>query len=643
MARHHRIFWTLVSALVVTSLLTIGRTATAAPPDSSAAPTAQQKPYDLDNGVTSPIFSYENAIRESVWVIAPDFDHDGQPDRVGVDVIRPAELDGTPLDVPVIMDASPYYACCGRGNESELKEYDADGNPVKFPLFYDNYFVPRGYAFAAVDMAGTNRSTGCVDEGAESDIGSVKAVVEWLNGQADAVDAAGEPVEAGWTNGKVGMIGKSYDGTLANGVAATGVRGLETIVPVSAISSWYDYTRYQGLPFSHDYPSWLSSFVEQDRTEQIDCSAANAEMAATDGDETGAYTQFWSRRDYRERPVPDASKVRASVFITHGLQDTNVKTPNFSKWWDELEDHGVERKMLLSRLGHVDPFDHDRAEWVDTLHRWFDHELWGIRNGITREPRVSVEVAPNQWVESDRWPVSTRETQLRPRADGSLVAGAQRSGESGFINNPQQSESAAVGAGDNPNRLRYTTQPLAEATRIGGTVQVRLDIEHTAPTGQVAVALIDYGDAARVLTTGDGARTLGTESCWGEATAADDACYFDVTRRIGPTPLQVLARGWARLDGPGRHHVSVDLTANDVTVEAGHQLGLIVYGASPSWLETVDAAATPYTVNLRGTSMRLPTQSRLEFTDAAATRSLGLPAELPTGTVPKVPDRQLPW
>ena len=40
------------------------------------------------------------------------------------------------------MDASPYYSCCGRGNESQKKTYDADGNVVQMPLFYDNYFVP---------------------------------------------------------------------------------------------------------------------------------------------------------------------------------------------------------------------------------------------------------------------------------------------------------------------------------------------------------------------------------------------------------------------------------------------------------------------------------------------------------------------
>ena len=43
------------------------------------------------------------------------------------------------------------------------------------------------------------------------------------------------------------MVGVSYNGTLPNQVATTGVEGLETIVPISAISSWYDYYRANGL------------------------------------------------------------------------------------------------------------------------------------------------------------------------------------------------------------------------------------------------------------------------------------------------------------------------------------------------------------------------------------------------------------
>ncbi len=113
-----------------------------------------------------------------------DGDSDGKTDRVAVDIVRPREPAAQGRKVPVIMDASPYYSCCGRGNESQRKTYDANGNVVQMPLFYDNYFVPRGYAFVGVDLAGTNRSDGCVDVGGRSDVQSAKAVVDWLNGRA---------------------------------------------------------------------------------------------------------------------------------------------------------------------------------------------------------------------------------------------------------------------------------------------------------------------------------------------------------------------------------------------------------------------------------------------------------------------------
>lgn len=198
-----------------------------------------------------PVYSYENAIRESVWVDTRlDGDGDGRTDRVAVDIVRPREPAQQGRKIPVIMDASPYYSCCGRGNESQKKTYDASGNVVQMPLYYDNFFVPRGYAFVGVDLAGTNRSDGCVDVGGRSDVQSAKAVVDWLNGRARGYTTrtGGERARAGWSNGDTGMIGKSYDGTIANGVAATGVEGLKTIVPIAAISSWYDYYFAKGAP-----------------------------------------------------------------------------------------------------------------------------------------------------------------------------------------------------------------------------------------------------------------------------------------------------------------------------------------------------------------------------------------------------------
>src|SRR5689334_22013870 len=85
---------------------------------------------------TTPVYSYQNAIRESVTVATGvDNDGDGQPDRVVVDLIRPREAATTGVKVPVIMLASPYFQCCGRGPENEKKAYGADGTVTSFPLY----------------------------------------------------------------------------------------------------------------------------------------------------------------------------------------------------------------------------------------------------------------------------------------------------------------------------------------------------------------------------------------------------------------------------------------------------------------------------------------------------------------------------
>jgi X-Pro dipeptidyl-peptidase len=562
-------------------------------------------PFVLRHGETAPVYSYADAIRESVWVNAPDGDGDGHLDVVTADIVRPSELDGV-TTVPAIIDPSPYYLCCGRGNEHETKTYDADGNPLKLPLFYDNYFEPRGYAVVEVDMAGTARSSGCADEGAASDINSIKAVIDWLNGRTTAADVDGNAVTASWANGSVGLIGKSYDGTLALGVAATGVSGLKTFVPISAISSWYDYDRSQGLPFSYNYPSGLSQTVEFGRTRSVDCSAINARMDQNDADDTGAYTTFWSKRDYRDAPPPAASKVTASMFLIHGLQDTNVKTVNFGRWLARLRKSHLVTKVWLSRLGHVDPFDFRRALWVDTLHRWFDNQLMGIDNGILDEPRVDVETSPDMWVTSNSWPVYNNRQVLTFHADGSLTTEAAESGTASFVNSPTQSEARATAQGTNPNRLLYLTDPLAHDVRISGEPTVRLKITPQGSTGQVGVALVDYGSQVRVRDDGDGSKTLGTQSCWGDSTSYDDACYFDVDEDQVQTSLAVLARGWARLTGGQSNTLTVDLAYDDVLIPAGHQLGVAVFGASFEWIVTVDGLATPYDLDLGSSSLTLP-------------------------------------
>ena len=96
----------------------------------------------------------------------------------------------------------------------------------------------------------------------------------------------------------------------------------------------------------------------------------------------------------------------------------------------------------------------------------------------------------------------------------------------------------------------------------------------------------------------------------------------------------MLSRGWARLDGAGDHTVTVTMTANDVVVPAGHQLGLVVVGAARGRVVTVDAGPTPYTVDLAGTTLSLPVQGAVPSFSPAPSR---VPARsaLPEGTLPE--------
>jgi pimeloyl-ACP methyl ester carboxylesterase len=258
------------AALVLTAVtaLPAGCSSSTSPP-GAGGPARTAAGAAGPSGESKPVYSYKKAVRETVWVdTGLDEDGDGKHDRVAVDIVRPGEPAAKGRKIPVIMEASPYYSCCGRGNESQKKTYDAGGQQVRFPLFYDNYFVPRGYAFVAVDLPGTGRSDGCTDAGGPIDIQSAKSVIDWLNGRTHGYTShtGTTRAQATWTDGATGMIGKSWDGSIANGVAATGVEGLKTIVPISSISSWYDAYFSQGtwLVGSAPTPGALIRTVESD-------------------------------------------------------------------------------------------------------------------------------------------------------------------------------------------------------------------------------------------------------------------------------------------------------------------------------------------------------------------------------------------
>jgi X-Pro dipeptidyl-peptidase len=594
--------------------LVAGMTMALVPGLAGAAPAA---PHD---GGSQPIYNYANAIRETAWVDTGLKDPSGKAVRVAADIIRPSELTS---GVPVIMDASPYYESLGRGNESQVKSYDSAGKPVLFPLYYDNYFVPRGYAVVLVDLAGTNRSTGCVDVGGPSDVGSAKAVIDWLNGRATAYTSAtgSTTVRATWTSGSVGMIGKSWDGTIANGVAATGVAGLKTIVPISAISSWYDYYRANGADLTAGQPSGLSNLVENSAA-QSGCGSVQSAIDAG-SPSNGNYTSWWDQRNYYK----SAANVHASVFIAHGVEDTNVKTINFGQWWDALAAHGVERKIWLSQTSHVDPFDYRRTQWVDTLHQWFDHYLMGVDNGIQNGPQLSVERTPDNWVDAASFPEAATATSLKLSGTstnglGKLGSTAPKAGAvETFTDNPSLSETNWESNPDTANSARvvFSSGTLSSPVTVSGTSTITVTASSSGSSGQVSAVLVDLGPETVRNFDGDGEGivTGTTRTCFGSGTASDTGCFLDTSADTIDVNAEVISRGWADLGHyasltskatltPGKQYtMTFKLATTDHQVAAGHRLALIVGGTDSGYI-TAGSGKPKITLSLTGTSIQVP-------------------------------------
>jgi X-Pro dipeptidyl-peptidase len=608
-----------------------------------AAPAALADPPSIvvEDGVTQPAFGYADAIRERVWVDTDfDSDRDGVEDVIAVDIMRPAATEQG-LDVPVIIDDSPYYQTLGRGNESELKaDVDGDGLLDRWPLFYDNYFVPRGYAVALIDMTGTSNSTGCPTiQGTNENLSGPK-VIDWLNGRNTARDADGNPVTVDWHNGKSAMIGKSYDGALAMAGAASGVDGLATVVPIAGPYNYYDYTRTNGIVTRGN--SYLISLAEaitdDDPARQARCEPVWDDIAASDGDESGDYTPFWHERNY----LPDAGRIKSSVFLVHGLQDDNVRPDHFSKYWRELTRLDVPRKLWLNGSGHEEPFDFRRAEWVRTIHRWFDYWLQGYPNGITGEPKVDVEVAPGVFETAKDWPVPrTGNVNLWLRsADGAgsfaltPAPGAPRTRS--FVDDPNQFEAAMINDPAQPSqsRLVFLSEPLEDELRISGTPVVDLKASSSLDEAYFGAILVDYGPKTRISRTSDGVASdpSGAETCWGESSATDDGCYRVTTTLTTQVDQWRVSKGI--LDGRNRNSPAVDepmvpgemydlsfpLLPNDYVFPAGNRIGVVLVGSYRSYSAARLSSRPTLTIDAKVSRIALPVEG-----GHTAAREAGIP------------------
>jgi X-Pro dipeptidyl-peptidase len=615
---------------------------------SLAAPIAAQAPKAapvFTNGMAQIVPEFQDSaqwIRQNLWVETNfDSDRDGKKDRVHVDVTRPAQTQTEGLRVPVLYSASPYFAGTspaefeGWNVKQELGEESPTRRPLPNPPYRGGRtrisnsllsWVARGFAVVHSEQPGTGRSQGCPTVGDDPERLPMKFVIDWLNGRAKgySTPTGMEEVKAtGWSTGKVGMIGTSYEGTLPLAAATTGVQGLEVVVPVAPNTSYYHYYRANGLVRSPggylgEDVDVLYDFIQSgdtagrancDRVWKYGIFAGAKGMDRASGD----YSDFWAARDL----VPHLKNVKAAVLLAHGLNDYNVMPAHSVRIYDELKALKLPVSMYLHQGGH------GGNPPVDMLNRWFSHYLYGVDNGVEKDPPVWIvqdwySQAPGAAQPPPRVPgqpfqrppqvmpkpfaafpvTGTVPVALYPTAGGNGIASLSlskvKSGIDSVADDVSRSGATNASAPQSRNRLLYATETLRDTLHISGAPRVTLRIAASKAAANLSVWLV--------------------------------MLPYDSTNVGSQSQTGVIARGWADIQNhrsltkggnydskragerlvPGKfYELTFDLEPTDEFVPPGKQLAVMIMSSDREFT-LWPQAGTELTVDLARSSFTLP-------------------------------------
>lgn len=332
------------------------------------------------------------------------------PDLMHVALWLPDVPEGT--TVPVIMTIHPYYDFGGEGivGDDSAPNTVPDGGVGKW--VYDT-FVPHGYALAQASTFGTGQSTHCQDvKGLGEQIG-IQAVVQWLG-------------EQNWSNGNVGLMGKSYAGTTNWEAAQNPSEHLKTIVPISGSigvqEMFYRNGSSESRAMLYDalYEGATADATDDDmRMCQDDAIGPLNPLTTWAGADFGGaeWNDYWDER----RHLPDVlENYNGSVYLVWGLQDWNVDPYHAFPTYQMLKDAGIHTRAIAGQWAHNYPDQPDRhgelgsgygaeaypntsrMDWAVELYAWFEWFLKG--QGEEPEPHVQIQTQDGRWHVEDTWP-----------------------------------------------------------------------------------------------------------------------------------------------------------------------------------------------------------------------------------------------
>lgn len=604
------------------------------------------------NGKSLATFTSHDAIREVVYVESRvDTDGDGLPDLVKVSIIRP-RYQG---QIPAVMTASPYHQGTNDPasdkalhnmnvdlakkdphqitvQDPELKLLQLDspdsaqevseaeeklGHIGTYTL--NDYLLPRGFANLYVSGVGTKDSEGLMTSGDYQQIEAYKNVIDWLNGRCRAFTdhTRQREIKATWSNGKVATTGISYLGTMSNGLATTGVDGLEVIIAEAGISSWYNYYRENGLVTSpggypgEDFESlteltYSRNLRAGDYLRNNDAYQRSLEQQRKDLDrQTGDYNQFWHDRNY----LLHADKVKAEVVFTHGSQDWNVKPLHVYNMFRALPSH-IRKHLFFHNGAHVYMNNWQSIDFREAMNALLSKKLLGHASDFELPPVIWQDNSQAQnWLTLEDFGGQEHYSHFH-LGKGSQEIQNQYPDEdyNRFAKNYQTFKNELFEGKVNQITLDWT---LENDLFLNGASQLNLRLKSSTDKGLISAQLLDFGPAKRLTP-------IPTPI---EPRVMDNGRYYMLDNLVElplvETPHRVITKGFLNLQNrtdlltveeitPDQWmECSFELQPTIYKMKKGDQLRLVLY--TTDFEHTVrDKTDYQLTVDLDKSSLELP-------------------------------------
>ena len=423
--------------------------------------------------------------------------------RIAVEVLLPKELP-TGRKLPALFRISSF------GRAAQDDRITAE----------DRFWVQHGYARVLIDQRGTGASFG-VSQYGPATVPDLYDLVDWT-------------VRQPWSNGHVGAIGISVEGTASELLAATNHAAVRAVAPLFS-----DYNFYTDLVSPGGvYNEWLLKTF-QGFTLQMDSGDAAKRV---DGDTDGVLMKqaiAEHRRnpdiyaaskpaEFLDDPLGSMGKSWLDISIpgaTEALRKSKVPMLIFVSWYDagtvqgtlkRFHDYSNLQEIFIGAWSHgagfnADPFavpgpvqPSQRQQWLEAL-QFFDHYLKDSAGTAMPERKLHYyTIGEGQWHATEVWPPKglRQETYyLHANAGLSTRPGEEKwnvklTGTSTGESNRWRTQMGG-NAVDYAEALKkmsalapFTTEPLAAPLEITGQVILRLRMACAAADPSVIAYLV---------------------------------------------------------------------------------------------------------------------------------------------------------